>query len=87
LQNAIKVANEAPQDLKSNLRRCFSKFDEKEFERAKSHKLNEYKALLFGLCMFHSLIVQPRLIKVNCFGLGKYSAVVANTEPFGVNVL
>lgn len=57
LQNSIKVANEAPQDLKSNLRRAFSKFDEKEFERAKSHKLSEYKALLFGLCMFHSLIV------------------------------
>ena len=57
LQNSIKVANEAPTDLKSNLRRAFSKFDEKEFERAKSHKLSEYKALLFGLCMFHSLIV------------------------------
>jgi len=57
LQNAIKVANEAPQDLKSNMRRCFSKFDEEEFEKAKKHKLSEYKALLFGLCMFHSLIV------------------------------
>lgn len=57
LQNSIKVANEAPQDLKSNLRRAFSKFDEDQFEKAKSHKLNDYKALLFGLCMFHSLIV------------------------------
>jgi dynein heavy chain, axonemal len=57
LQNSIKVANEAPQDLKSNMRRCFSKFEEDQFERAKSHKLSEYKALLFGLCMFHSLIV------------------------------
>jgi len=57
LQNSIKVANEAPQDLKSNLRRAFSKFDESQFERAKSHKLPEYKAILFGLCMFHSLIV------------------------------
>ena len=43
--------------MKSNLRRCFSKFDEDQFERAKSHKFNEYKALLFGLCVFHSLIV------------------------------
>lgn len=57
MQNAIKVANEAPQDLKSNLRRCFSKFDEAHFERAKGHKLPEFKAILFGLCMFHSLIV------------------------------
>jgi len=28
LQNALKVANEAPQDLKSNIRRAFSKFDQ-----------------------------------------------------------
>jgi len=27
LQNSIKVANEAPQNLKANLRRAFSKFD------------------------------------------------------------
>jgi dynein heavy chain len=39
------------------LRRAFSKFDEEQFEKAKSHKLPEYKAILFGLCMFHSLIV------------------------------
>lgn len=39
------------------MRRAFSKFDESQFERAKSHKLPEYKAILFGLCMFHSLIV------------------------------
>jgi dynein heavy chain len=60
LQNALKVANEAPQDLKSNIRRAFSKFDESNFKRAESHKLNEYKALLFGLCMFHSLILGRR---------------------------
>lgn len=57
LQNSIKVANEAPKDLKANLLRAFSKFDESHFERAKSHKLPEFKALLFGLCMFHSLIL------------------------------
>jgi len=39
------------------MRRCFSKFDEEHFEKAKGHKLPEFKALLFGLCMFHSLIV------------------------------
>jgi len=60
LQNSIKVANEAPQDLKANLRRAFSKFDEEHFERSKSHKHNEFKALLFGLCMFHSLILGRR---------------------------
>lgn len=57
LQNSLKVANEAPTDLKSNIRRAFSKFDESQFERSKQHKHVEYKALLFGLCMFHSLIL------------------------------
>jgi len=39
------------------LRRAFSKFDESHFEKAKGHKPNDFKALLFGLCMFHSLII------------------------------
>merc|ERR1712100_421967 len=39
LQNSVKVANEAPQDLKSNIRRCFSKFDDDHFEKANGHKL------------------------------------------------
>lgn len=57
LQNSLKVANEAPKDLKSNIRRAFSKFDESHFTKAQSHKFPEFKALLFGLCMFHSLIL------------------------------
>jgi len=57
LQNSIKIANEAPQNLKANLRRAFSKFDQDHFDRAKTHKEKEFKALLFGLCMFHSLIL------------------------------
>jgi dynein heavy chain len=60
LQISLKVANEAPTDLKSNIRRAYSKFDESHFEKAKSHKPNEFKALLFGLCMFHSLILGRR---------------------------
>lgn len=60
LQNALKIANEAPQDLKSNIRRAFSKFGQEEFTKAESHKYPEYKAILFGLCMFHSLILGRR---------------------------
>ena len=60
LQNAIKVSNEAPQDLKANLRRALSKFPQAYYDKAKSHKEPEFKALIFGLCMFHSLILGRR---------------------------
>ncbi len=60
LQNSIKVANEAPQDLKANIKRAFAQFDESHFEKAKTHKEMDFKALLFGLCMFHSLILGRR---------------------------
>jgi len=42
------------------LRRAISKFDEAYYEKAKSHKYLEFKALIFGLCMFHSLILGRR---------------------------
>ena len=60
LQNCVKVSNEAPSDLKANLKRAFAHFTDFHFERAKEHKFPEYKALLFGLCMFHSLILGRR---------------------------
>ena len=60
LQNAIKVSNEAPTNLKANMLRAMSQFDEEYYERAKSHKYREFKALIFGLCMFHSLILGRR---------------------------
>jgi len=57
LQNALKISNEAATDLKSNIKKAYDKFDQSHFEKAKTHKYNEFKALLFGLCMYHSLIV------------------------------
>ena len=58
LQNSIKVANEAPSDFKANLKRAFAHFDVERFEKAP--KPNEFKALLFGLCVFHALILGRR---------------------------
>jgi dynein heavy chain len=54
LQSCIKVANEAPQDLKANLVRAWKNF---EHRLDCSEKKNEYKAISFGLCFFHSLII------------------------------
>jgi dynein heavy chain len=47
LQNSIKISNEAPTDLKSNMFRAFSHFDTEYFDKAA--KPEEFKALLFGL--------------------------------------
>jgi len=58
LQNTIKIANEAPQDLKANLRRAYNKFDQNTINA--SSKPNEFKAILFALCMFHSLVLGRR---------------------------
>lgn len=56
LQGAIKVANEAPQFLKANLRRAYAKFDQAFLDKS-DKKPTEFKACLFALCFFHSLIL------------------------------
>ena len=55
LQASIKVANEAPQDLKANLRRAWLNFNNQRLESCS--KTNEFKSILFGLCFFHSLVI------------------------------
>lgn len=55
LQSCIKVANEAPQDLKANLKRAWRNFNEQRLESCS--KKNEFKSILFGLCFFHSLVI------------------------------
>ncbi|MCQ2818153.1 MAG: hypothetical protein MJ252_12880, partial [archaeon] len=55
LQASIKVSNEAPQDLKANMRRALGHFNEERLNSCS--KKNEFKAILFGLCFFHSLII------------------------------
>merc|ERR1719421_1563489 len=54
LQKCIKIADEAPQDVKSNLRRAWSKFEQGHIDACSQPK--EYKSCLFALCFFHSLI-------------------------------
>mmetsp|Transcript_146756 Transcript_146756/g.471049 ORF Transcript_146756/g.471049 Transcript_146756/m.471049 type:complete len:4209 (+) Transcript_146756:103-12729(+) len=54
LQRCIKVADEAPTDLKSNLKRAYSKFSQENIDACMKGK--EFKATLFALCFFHSLI-------------------------------
>jgi len=44
--------------LKDNLRRAYAKFNQERIDA--STKPNEFKALLFALCFYHSIILGRR---------------------------
>ena len=54
LQKCIKVSNEAPADLKANMRRAYAHFSQEKIDG--SSKKNEYKVILFALCYFHAVV-------------------------------
>lgn len=58
LQSCLKVANEAPTDLRSNLQRSWAMFDQEKLDSCTAAK--EFRACLFGLCFFHSLVLGRR---------------------------
>jgi len=56
LEKSIKLTNEPPQGLKANMKRAFTFFTKDEFE----DKESKIKTVLFGLCYFHSVMVERR---------------------------
>lgn len=58
LQSCVKVANEAPADIKSNLTRAWANFSQDRIDA--SSKSSEFKACLFSLCWFHSIVLGRR---------------------------
>ena len=58
LQAPIKVSNEAPKELKANMKRVLGKFNQARLDSCS--KENEFKAILFSLCFFHSFIIGKR---------------------------
>merc|ERR1719421_1191397 len=59
LERSIKLTNEPPQGILANLRRSFALFSKEDFEDRDA----KVKAILFGLCHFHSLMLE-RSIKL-----------------------
>uniref|UniRef100_A0A182FSK0 AAA+ ATPase domain-containing protein n=1 Tax=Anopheles albimanus TaxID=7167 RepID=A0A182FSK0_ANOAL len=58
LQNSVKVTNEPPKGLRSNLIRSITELDRSWFE---FHVLGaQWRAMIFGLCMFHGVILERR---------------------------
>ena len=52
------VANEASPDLRSNLQRSWAIFDQERLDSCSAGKA--FRACLFGLCFFHSLLLTRR---------------------------
>lgn len=67
LQNSIKLTNEAPTGLKANMIRCFNEIHVDEYEIFKPDEMfpecskeHAYKKLLYGLCFFHSVVLERK---------------------------
>jgi len=58
MQSSIKVANEPPADLKSNLRQSYALFSQAVLD--KSTKPDAHRPMLFALCFFHALVLGRR---------------------------
>lgn len=58
MQSCIKVANEAPSDIQSNLRRAWANFSEDKIQACT--KPADFKACLFALCWFHAIVLGRR---------------------------
>jgi dynein heavy chain len=58
MQSCIKIANEAPADLLSNLTRSWANFSQERIDAC--NKPTEFKACLFTLCWYHSIVLGRR---------------------------
>lgn len=58
LQNSVKLTNEPPKGLRSNLLRSLSDLAEEHFE---VHiQTDNWRKMVFGICMFHGVILERR---------------------------
>ncbi|CAG9819075.1 unnamed protein product [Phaedon cochleariae] len=58
LQAAIKMTTEPPKGLKANLKRLYQLMTEEQFSVCQYP--DKYKKLLFGLCFFHSILLERK---------------------------
>ncbi|RZF48033.1 hypothetical protein LSTR_LSTR002099 [Laodelphax striatellus] len=58
LQNSVKVTNEPPRGLRSNIKRAFMDLQEDYFQ---DHPLREsWRKMIFGICFFHGVIQERK---------------------------
>uniref|UniRef100_A0A061RCW1 Flagellar alpha dynein n=1 Tax=Tetraselmis sp. GSL018 TaxID=582737 RepID=A0A061RCW1_9CHLO len=58
LQTCIKISNEPPSDMKSNMRRALAGFSQEVMDRPSTEeKRKAFTCIMFGLCFYHSLLL------------------------------
>ncbi|KAG5498459.1 hypothetical protein JIQ42_03265 [Leishmania sp. Namibia] len=67
LQSSVKLTNEPPTGLRANMLRCFGELTPQEYEAlgdegigGEELKGHAFKKLLYGLCFFHSVVLERR---------------------------
>ncbi|KPI86557.1 putative dynein heavy chain [Leptomonas seymouri] len=67
LQSSIKLTNEPPTGLRANMLRCFNELTPQEYDAfsdeetiGDERKGRAFKKLLYGLCFFHSVVLERR---------------------------
>jgi dynein heavy chain, axonemal len=67
LQSSIKLTNEPPTGLRANMLRCFNELTPQEYDAfsdaetiGSEKKGRAFKKLLYGLCFFHSVVLERR---------------------------
>jgi dynein heavy chain len=58
MMSSIKIANEAPSDVQSNIQACWATFNQSMFDE--SHQPDSYKACLHTLSFYHAIILGRR---------------------------
>ncbi|KAM7536598.1 hypothetical protein Aperf_G00000086397 [Anoplocephala perfoliata] len=58
LQNSVKVTNESPKGIRTNLRRALTDISREVFE---NHVLGlEWRLVVYGMCLFHAVILERK---------------------------
>jgi dynein heavy chain len=58
MQGSVKIANEAPSDIKANILRSWANFNHDRLENCP--KSTDFKCTLFALCWFHAIVLGRR---------------------------
>jgi dynein heavy chain len=58
LQSSIKITTEPPKGIKANMKRLYAQMTDSKFNACR--KPEKYKKLLFGLCFFHSILLERK---------------------------